>query len=123
MLPAGFEHIFRPAPGGSSEPRPSPPDSYAGPAAAGTARRLVVLPKHLHARPAGQVARVAARHGSATIELVAGERRANARSVLAVMRLGALAGTEVGVIVTGPHAEAIADEVARVLRHPEEKHR
>lgn len=114
--------MFRPAPGGSQEPRPSPPDPYAGPAA-GTARRLVVLPKHLHARPAGQVARVAARHRSATIELVAGERRANARSVLAVMRLGALAGTEVGVIVTGPHAEAIADEVARVLRHPEEKHR
>jgi len=123
VLPAGFEHTFRPAPGGSQEPRPSPPDAFAGPAANGTAQRFVVLPKHLHARPAAQLARVAARHRSATIELVAGERRADARSVLAVMRLGALAGTEVGVVVTGSHAEAIADEVARILRRPEERHR
>ncbi|MEV5410880.1 HPr family phosphocarrier protein [Thermopolyspora sp. NPDC052614] len=87
--------------------------------ASNVARRLVVLPKHLHARPAGQVARVAARHRAATIELVAGERRANAISVLSVMGLGAVTGTEVGVVVTGPQAEAIADELSDILRSPE----
>ncbi len=83
------------------------------------AHRLVVLPQHLHARPAGQVAQAAARHRAATIELVAGERRANAVSVLSVMGLGAVTGTEVGVVVTGPQAEAIADELSDILRSPE----
>lgn len=83
-------------------------------------RRLVVLPKHLHARPAGQVAQVAARHRATTIELVAGERRANAVSVLSVMALGAVTGTEVGILVNGPDAESIADELADILRTPED---
>jgi len=148
-LPVSFDDFSRPdteaAPGEGPEPRRTPnphaathaatPHTAAGPTgpretpegdpaarpgADGAARRLVVLPKHLHARPAGQVAQVAARHRDAVIELVAGERRANARSVLAVMGLGALAGTEVGVVVTGPRADEIADELAGVLRRPEE---
>jgi hypothetical protein len=44
--------------------------------------RAVTLPKHLHARPAGEVAQAAARHRPVTIELVAGARRANAGSIL-----------------------------------------
>src|SRR5207302_6492888 len=80
---------------------------------------VVVLPKHLHARPAGQVAQAAARLASTSIELVAGDRRANARSVLAVMGLGAVRGSEVRVIVTGPDADGVADEVAALLSSPE----
>ena len=83
------------------------------------AERVVVLPNHLHARPAGQVAQAAARHQATSIELAAGERRANARSVLAVMALGALSGTEVRVIVAGPGADAVADELAGILATPE----
>ena len=41
--------------------------------------QIVVLPKHLHARPAGQVAQTAARYADTTIELVADGRSANAR--------------------------------------------
>ena len=81
--------------------------------------RVVVLPKHLHARPAGQVAQLAARHQPATIELVAGERRAHARSVLAVMGLGAVSGSEVRVEVAGPDAATIADAVVEILQSPE----
>lgn len=81
-----------------------------------TIERAVVLPKHLHARPAGQVAQAATRRPAATIELVAADRRANARSVLAVMGLGAVAGTEVRVIVSGPDAEAVADEIVEILQ-------
>jgi len=85
----------------------------------GSVERVVVLPKHLHARPAGQVARAAARHPTTTIELVAGDRRANARSVLAVMGLGATTGSHVRVVTAGPDADAAADEVVGILRSPE----
>jgi len=81
--------------------------------------RVVLLPKHLHARPAGQVAQLAARHQPNAVELVAGERRANARSVLAVMGLGAVTGTEIRVEVAGPDAATVADEVVQILQSPE----
>jgi phosphocarrier protein HPr len=94
----------------SSEPRP----------VTGVAQRVVVLSKNLHARPAGQLAQAAAGHQPATIELVVGERRANAVSVLAVMSLCAVTGTEVRLSVTCPDAEAVADELAEILTSPEE---
>jgi phosphocarrier protein HPr len=77
--------------------------------------RRVVLGRHLHARPAGQVAQAAARHRTSSIELGAGDRNANARSVLAVMGLGALKDSEILVVVTGPDADSVADEVAEIL--------
>jgi phosphotransferase system HPr (HPr) family protein len=76
--------------------------------------RTVALTHDLHARPAGQVAQVAARH-DATVELVAGDKRANARSVLAVMSLGAVAGTSVDILASGPASMAAADEIAGIL--------
>jgi len=81
--------------------------------------QVVVLPKHLHARPAGQIAQLAARCQPNSVELVAGTRRANARSVLAVMGLGALRGSEVRIEVAGPDAAAVADEVVEILQTPE----
>jgi phosphocarrier protein HPr len=95
------------------------PASSETPPAVGVVERVVVLPKHLHARPAGQVAQAAARHPATTIELIAGDRRANARSVLAVMGLGAVTGIQVQVVTTGPDADAVADEVVDILRTPE----
>jgi phosphotransferase system HPr (HPr) family protein len=83
------------------------------------AERTVILPKHLHARPAGQVAQVAARHADTTIDLAAGNRHANARSVLAVMGLGAVTGSEVQITAMGPGAAAVADEICRILARPE----
>jgi phosphotransferase system HPr (HPr) family protein len=85
-----------------------------------TAQRIVVLGKHLHARPAGQVAQAAARHGDTTIELVADGRRVNARSVLAVMGLGAVTGSEVRVLAAGAGAVAAADEIVAILTAPEQ---
>ena len=99
----------------SSEPRPilEPPGGTE------VAERTVVLPKHLHARPAGQVAQAAARHPATTIELVAGDRRANARSVLAVLGLGAVTGIELRVLIAGPDAAAVTDEVVEILLSPD----
>jgi phosphocarrier protein HPr len=91
------------------------------PQLADVAERMVVLPKHLHARPAGQIAQAAARHGGTMIELVAGDRRVNARSVLAVMALGAVAGSTVEVVVTGVGATMVADEIVVILLSPEDE--
>ncbi|GAA4684975.1 HPr family phosphocarrier protein [Phytohabitans rumicis] len=74
----------------------------------------VVLPAHLHARPAGQVVQAAARF-QAEIEIEYGDRVANARGVLAVMSLGATAGSTVTLRATGPDAAAALDAVAGVL--------
>jgi phosphocarrier protein HPr len=97
-----------------------PASSEASQIADEIAERVVTLPKHLHARPAGQVAQAAARHGETTIiELVAGDRRANARSVLAVMGLGAVNGSAVLVTAAGPGAATAVDDICEILAAPE----
>ena len=68
----------------------------------------ITLSGDLHARPAGSLAVAAAKFASA-IELMAGSGKADARSVLAVMGLGATSGQRVTVRAVGPDArEAVA---------------
>ena len=74
----------------------------------------VVLGADLHARPAGQVARVAATF-EAEVSVATEVRSANARSVLAVMGLGAQAGETVHVTATGTNAAAAVTAIAQVL--------
>ncbi|HEU4425948.1 MAG TPA: HPr family phosphocarrier protein [Pilimelia sp.] len=104
----------------NSDPLPGPAPLAERPGAGAPAERTVLLPKHLHARPAGQVAQAAARHQTTTIELIAGARRANARSVLAVMALGAVSGSEVRISVAGPGHAAVLTEIVEILLAPEE---
>jgi len=78
----------------------------------------VVLPAHLHARPAGALVRAAAGFSS-TVEVVFGDRTANARGVLALLGLGATAGTTVVVRAVGEDADAAARAVAAVLETAE----
>jgi phosphotransferase system HPr (HPr) family protein len=74
-----------------------------------SSERTVVLPADLHARPAGQLSRMAAGFDSA-VTLAYGGREVDARSVLMVMGLGATKGTELTVRALGPDAgEAIRD--------------
>jgi phosphocarrier protein HPr len=100
-------------------PRPTPPPAEAGDTGE-RYRRAVVLPKHLHARPAGQIAQAAARHPATTVELSAGTRWANARSVLSVMALGAVTRSEVQIDVAGPGAGAVLTEIVEILLAPED---
>ena len=83
----------------------------------GPVERSVTLPPDaaLHARPAGALVREAAKH-AATITLVAGERRADARSILQIMGLALPGGSELVVRAEGDDAEAAADAVVAVLR-------
>jgi phosphocarrier protein HPr len=103
------------APAGAATAGAAPDARATGPEEEEAAvERTVVLPVDLHARPAGRVARAAAGFG-ATVTLVAGERSADARSVLAVMGLTATSGTEVTVRAAGVDAETAADTLAGIL--------
>ncbi|MDX6200358.1 MAG: phosphocarrier protein HPr [Actinomycetota bacterium] len=85
----------------------------ASPESAGTTLQ-VVLGADLHARPAGQVAQVAATF-EAAVSLLTGGRSVDGRSVLAVMGLGARAGETVTVWADGPDAARAAAAIAQVL--------
>ena len=74
----------------------------------------VVLPAHLHARPAGALVRAAARFSS-TVEVTYAGRTANARGVLALMSLGAMAGATVTLQATGDDAEEALKAAAEAL--------
>jgi phosphotransferase system HPr (HPr) family protein len=58
----------------------------------------------LHARPAARFVRTAIAF-NATVEVFAAERRADAKSLLAVLALGARRGTALRLSAEGPDAE------------------
>ncbi|HEX9542933.1 MAG TPA: HPr family phosphocarrier protein [Streptosporangiaceae bacterium] len=74
----------------------------------------VTLAGDLHARPAGSLAVAAATFESA-VELTVGASRADARSVLAVMGLGATSGQQVTVRAAGPDAEKAVNTMIDIL--------
>ncbi|KAB1147165.1 HPr family phosphocarrier protein [Streptomyces luteolifulvus] len=74
----------------------------------------VVLPANLHARPAGQLARAAAGFTSA-LQLEYAERTVNPTGVLAVMGLGATAGSTVTVRAEGHDAAEAVTALAEIL--------
>ena len=74
----------------------------------------VTLAGDLHARPAGALAVAAAKFAS-SVELTVGTSRADAKSVLAVMGLGASSGQQVTVRATGPDAQAAVDRIIGIL--------
>jgi phosphotransferase system HPr (HPr) family protein len=63
----------------------------------------ITLAGDLHARPAGALS-VAAAKFDCTIQLSAGAKQADLKSVLAVMQLGASSGQQVTIRATGPDA-------------------
>ena len=80
------------------------------------AERTVRLPEGvaLHARPAGLLVREAARF-DARVTVHAGDRQADAASILAVMALGAGGGSEVTLRATGPQAAEAVDALGDLL--------
>ena len=78
--------------------------------------RTVVLPAgvDLHARPAGEVVRAAA--GLETrVALRANGREANAASILQVLALGAIGGSEIAVEASGASADAAVAAIADLI--------
>ena len=73
--------------------------------------------KGLHARVAARVVKVAGRFRS-RIVLIVGERRASARSIMAVMMLAAAMGATVRLEIEGPDEQAAVDAIVAVLAAP-----
>ena len=76
--------------------------------------QVIMLDGDLHARPAGALA-VAAAKFTAGVSLTVGEKTANAKSVLAVMGLGATSGQQVTATAEGPDAEQAVAAVVAIL--------
>ena len=74
----------------------------------------VLLPVALHARPAGALVRAVAAF-DATVEILFGEKAANARGVLGLLALGAPAGSTVVIRAEGVEATAAVKAAAEVL--------
>jgi phosphotransferase system HPr (HPr) family protein len=81
----------------------------------------ITLAGDLHARPAGQLAVAAAQFSSTVQLIVAGGdgvgvgKEADAKSVLAVMQLGASSGQQVTVRAIGPDAEKAVETLIGIL--------
>jgi phosphocarrier protein HPr len=76
--------------------------------------RAVLLDGDLHARPAGALA-VAAAQFASEVFLTVGGSRADAKSVLGVMGLGATSGQRVTVAAVGPDADDAVGTIIAVL--------
>ncbi|HET9013242.1 MAG TPA: HPr family phosphocarrier protein [Gemmatimonadaceae bacterium] len=74
----------------------------------------------LHARVAARVVKVAGRFRS-RIVLCCGERRASARSIMAVMMLAAAFGATVRLEIEGPDEQAAVEAMSAVLVAPGER--
>jgi phosphotransferase system HPr (HPr) family protein len=83
-----------------------------------TAAADVVLPAHLHARPAGDLARAAAGFRS-SVTLRHQDRAVDAAGILAVLGLGATAGSTVTLRAEGPDAEEAVRALAEILAEAE----
>ena len=68
----------------------------------------------LHARPAGALVRAAASFTSEIFLSVDGQR-ANAKSILDVLALGAEGGTELVIVASGDDAVAAAEQLALLI--------
>ena len=77
---------------------------------------LVKLPSSvaLHARPAGAFVRTAASFAS-TIAVQANGRRANAKSILEILGLGADGGAELRISASGDDAAAAVAELTQLV--------
>ena len=73
----------------------------------------------LHARPATLVAKKAAQFKS-EVNIKVGEKTINAKSLIAILSLGAKKGTELQIITTGVDEELAAAEMAALIKGIEE---
>ena len=87
-----------------------------------SASRTVVIgnPQGLHARPADLFVKLASRYES-NIEVIKDGERVDGKSILAILTLAAVQGTQLRIEATGPDAEAALEALADlVLRNFED---
>lgn len=77
--------------------------------------RVKVASSHgMHARPVTQFVQLANEY-EAKIEVTNGDSTVDGKSVAAMMTLGAGAGTELGIIATGPDAAKAVKALAKLI--------
>ncbi|MDX1961664.1 MAG: HPr family phosphocarrier protein [Pirellulales bacterium] len=77
---------------------------------AATRTFVVTNPQGLHARPADLLAKLAQQY-PCRIEIIHGSERIDARSIINMLTLGAVEGTELRFEATGPDAEVALDAI------------
>ena len=82
----------------------------------GTLTQTVVVtnPQGLHARPADMFVKLAGRY-EARIEVIKDGERVDGKSILAILTLAAVEGSELTIEATGPDAEAALDALAKLV--------
>jgi phosphocarrier protein HPr len=80
--------------------------------------RSVTAQRSLHARPASELAGLAAGF-AASVEIAVGERSANAKSILSLMAFDLEVGDDVTVRASGEEAEPALEAVAAMLSSKE----
>jgi phosphoenolpyruvate-protein phosphotransferase len=90
-------------------------EAAAGSARAMVERHVLVLLEHgIHARPAASLASVAKKL-AADVSIALGERKANAKSPVALMSLGVRKGDRIVIQASGPDAEAAVAALERAI--------
>jgi phosphotransferase system enzyme I (PtsI) len=74
----------------------------------------IVNPEGLHARPSGALVSVALGFSS-ELRVRTGDREVNGRSILEVISLGAVCGSELVLTAQGPDAEALLDALEALV--------
>jgi phosphotransferase system HPr (HPr) family protein len=75
---------------------------------------VVINPQGLHARPADLIVKAASRFAS-NVEIVKGQERVDAKSILAIFTLAAMPGTELVVEADGPDAEHAVETLCELF--------
>ena len=75
---------------------------------------VVINPQGLHARPADLIVKAASRFQS-NVEIVKGQDRVDAKSILAIFTLAALPGVELVVEATGPDAADAVEAICELF--------
>jgi phosphocarrier protein len=82
-----------------------------------SAFRIVVVsnPQGLHARPADLFVKLASQYQS-TIEVIKDGERVDGKSILAILTLAAVQGTQLRIEATGPDADVALDAIADLFQ-------
>jgi phosphocarrier protein HPr len=83
----------------------------------GSVTRTVVVgnPQGLHARPAEMFVKVAGQY-QARIEVVKDSQRVDGKSILNILTLAAVEGTQLCLVAVGPDAEAALDALSELFQ-------
>jgi phosphotransferase system HPr (HPr) family protein len=75
---------------------------------------VVINPQGLHARPADLIVKAASRYQS-SVEIVKGQDRVDAKSILSIFTLAAMPGAELVVEASGPDAAEAVEAVCELF--------